>query len=97
MLDVEVGDDRDAGLENGHDVLPALLVRARTRHVGMRQLIDEDHGGVSLEYGVQVHLLPDRVPIHHAFSRQNGEGTDLLDRVGRWWVSTSPMTTTVLR
>ena len=58
VLDVDGGDDLDARVEEGLDVLPALLVGA-SRHVGVGELVDEHHVGPPLEDGLEVHLLLD--------------------------------------
>ena len=44
MLDVQIGEDADARVEQLVHVLPALLV-ARARHVRVRQLVDEGESG----------------------------------------------------
>ena len=52
-----VRDDGDPGVEQLEHVLPPLLVAARARHVGVRQLVDEGDLGPAGEHGVEVHLL----------------------------------------
>ena len=62
VLDVDGGDDLDAGVEQGLDVLPPLLVPA-TGHVGVGELIDQHHVRVTRQDGVEVHLLLHRAPV----------------------------------
>ena len=61
VLDVDGGDDVDAGVEQLLDVLPALLV-ARAGDVGVGQLVDEDDLRAAGQDGVEVHLLEARCP-----------------------------------
>ncbi len=56
MLDVDGGDDVDAGVEELFDVLPAFRVAA-AGDVGVGQLVDEGEGGAAGQDGVDVHLL----------------------------------------
>ena len=79
VLDVQIGDDVDAGFEHLLDVLPALLVPA-PRHVGVRQLIDERQGGPAREDRVEVHLLEDSVPILQGRAGNDLEVSDLVGR-----------------
>ena len=46
MLDVQCGPDVDAGSQQFLDVLPALGVAA-ARHVGVRQLVQQEEGGAA--------------------------------------------------
>ena len=55
VLDVDRGDDVDAGGEQLLDVLPALRV-ARAGHVGVGELVDQRDLGPAGEHGVDVHL-----------------------------------------
>ena len=55
MLDVDRGDDVDPFVEQKEDVLPPFLAR-RARHVGVRQLVDHDHGRVARDDGVAIEL-----------------------------------------
>ena len=64
VLDVDGGDDVDAGVQQLLHVLPALLV-AGSRHVRVRQLIDQHHLGRAGKDGVHVHLLELRPAILH--------------------------------
>ena len=59
VLDVDGGDDVDAGVEQLLDVLPALLVPG-ARDVGVGQLVDQRDLGLPGEDGVDVHLLERR-------------------------------------
>src|SRR6185437_10593370 len=56
VLDVDGGDDVDAGVQQVLHVLPALGVPG-TGDVGVRQLIDERDLGPAGEDGVEVHLF----------------------------------------
>ena len=64
VLDVQRRVDRDAGVQQLEDVLPPLGV-ARARRVGVRQLIDQDHGRAAGQRRIQVELL-ERRPCHRA-------------------------------
>ena len=55
VLDVDGGDDVDTGLEEGVDVLPALVV-AGAGHVGVGDLVDQHLFGPARQDGVEVHL-----------------------------------------
>src|SRR5215510_10101065 len=63
VLDVDRGDHVDARAEDVHDVLPALLVRAGSRHVRVRQLVDEGDLGLSPQHRVKVHLPEAASPV----------------------------------
>ena len=78
VLDVDRGDDSDAGFEDLEDVLPSLLVTSRSRHVGVRQLVDEHEGGTSGQHRVHVHLLPRGVPVLDVLARHHRKVPDLL-------------------
>ena len=65
VLDVDRGDDVDAGVEQRVDVLPALLVPA-AGDVGVRQLVDQGDRGSPGEHGVEVHLLERRAAVARA-------------------------------
>ena len=56
VLDVQRRVDRDAGVQQLEDVLPPLGV-ARARGIGVRQLIDQDHGGAAGQRRIEVELL----------------------------------------
>jgi len=43
MLDVDGSDDVDVGTQERHHILPALLVAAGARDVGVGQLVHQDH------------------------------------------------------
>ena len=62
VLDVQGRDHRDAGVEQGLDVLPALLV-LRAGDVRVRQLVDERHLGPAGENRVEIHLLERRAAV----------------------------------
>ncbi len=79
MLDVERGDDTDAGLEQFLDVLVALVVAA-ARRVGMGKLIHQDDGRFALEDRGEVHFL-DFDPVVGGHPRRNDfERADLRRR-----------------
>src|ERR1039457_895317 len=63
MLDIDRGDDIDADGEDFHDILPAFLVPARTRYVCVGKLVDERDPGLSLQHGVEIHLLEPASPV----------------------------------
>ena len=71
VLDVDRGDDVDAGIQKFLDILPALGV-AGTWHVGVRELVHESDLGPAGQHGVEVHLLEERAAV-----RQLGPGHDL--------------------
>ena len=56
MLDVQSRNHIDAGIQEFHHVFPTLRI-ARTLHIRMRQLIDDDQLGMDLQNGLQIHLL----------------------------------------
>jgi hypothetical protein len=55
MLDVDGGDDDDAGVEQLLDVLPPFGI-SRAGDVGVGELVDQDHLRSPDEDGVNVHL-----------------------------------------
>ena len=85
VLDVHRRQDVDPGVEQLVDVLPALRV-ARARHVGVRELVDDDERGLARERGVEVELLQLDAAIRHAPAREDLEpfeqGCGLLATVG---------------
>ncbi len=62
VLDVDVGDDFDPRGQQFLDVFPALGV-PRSRHVGMRELVDQRDLGPAGQHGVEVHLLERPAPV----------------------------------
>ncbi len=56
MLNVDGGKDVDAGVDELQHILVALVV-ARSRHVGVGQLVDDAGVGFAGEDGVEIHLL----------------------------------------
>src|SRR5580658_8283038 len=57
VLDVDRGDDVDPRDEDFQDILPPLAIPARSRHVRMGQLVDQDDLRPSAQYRVEVHFL----------------------------------------
>ena len=78
VLDVDGGDDVDPGGEDLHDVLPALLVPAGSRHVGVGELVDEGDLGPSAQHGVEIHLLQAAAPVLHHLARDDLQVADHL-------------------
>ncbi len=77
VLDVQRRDHGDAGVEQGLDVLPALLV-PRSGDVRMRHLVDERHLGPAGEDRVDIHLLEARAPVVDGPARHDLEAGDLF-------------------
>ena len=73
MLDVDVRDDVDAGLEQFLHVLPALLV-PRSRDVRVRELVDQRDLGPARQHGVDVHLLKGRAAVGQVLARHRPLG-----------------------
>jgi hypothetical protein len=82
VLDVDRRDDGDASIEDLEDVLPALLVTTRSRHIGVRQLVDEHKGGTTSQHRVHIHLLPCGVPVLDVLARHHRKVPDLLGGEG---------------
>ena len=76
VLDVQRRDDRDAGVEQLLDVLPALLV-PRARRIRVRELVDEGDLGLPREDRVDVHLLERRPAVLDRLARDDLEVADL--------------------
>ena len=76
MLDVDVRDDVDAGLEQFLHVLPALLV-ARSGDVRVRELVHERHLGPARQHGVDVHLVERRAAVGQAPAGHHLQALDL--------------------
>ena len=88
VLDVDGGDDVDAGLQQFLDVLPALGV-ARAGHVGVRELVDERDLRLAGEHGVEVHLLEARAAVGDPGAGHDLQAVRAAQRcAGRPWVST---------
>ena len=77
VLDVDRGDDVDAGLQQLLDVLPALGV-ARARDIGVGELVDERHLGPAGQHGVDVHLLERRTAVVERAARDHLQAVDHL-------------------
>jgi len=56
VLDVDRRDDADARVEQGLDVLPALLVLG-PGHIGVGELVNQGYLGIAHEDRRKVHLL----------------------------------------
>ena len=80
MLNVDGGDDVDAGVEELVDVLVAFGV-ARPGRVGVGELVDEHQLGAAGEDGVDVHLLEHRVAVLQPPTGHHRQVSKLLGRV----------------
>ncbi len=80
MLDVDGGDDVDAGVQQFLHVLPALGV-ARARRVGVRQLVDECDLRSAGEHGVEIHLLEGGAAVGDPGARHDLKTLDQLGGV----------------
>ena len=88
VLDVDRGDDVDAGGEQLLDVRPALGV-AGAGDVGVGQLVDQRDLGRPGQHGVEVHLL--EAPCRGRSIRRRGttsRSRSWASVLGRPWVST---------
>src|SRR5581483_8609285 len=73
MLDVDCRPDADTGLEELLYVLPALRVtqsRSAAREIGMRELIDKQDLGMTLECSIEVEFLSCQRSVAHGERRQ---------------------------
>ena len=73
VLDVDGRPDVDAGVEQLLDVLPALRVARRrlaAGEVGVRELIDQQDGGMPRERRVEIELLAHDAAVAHRERRQ---------------------------
>jgi hypothetical protein len=68
MLDVERGEDVDAGVEDLGHVLIALDVAA-AGHVGVGELVDHGEAWPALQDAVDIHLVEDAVAIDDLLAR----------------------------
>ena len=80
VLDVDGGDDVDAGGTELLDVLRALLVPA-AGHVGVRELVDQHHGRVAGQHRVDVHLGEGGTAVGDLAPRHDLQSVDLRGRV----------------
>ena len=76
VLDVDRGDDVDAGIEQRLNVLPTLFV-ATARNIRVRQFIDERHRRLPGEDRLEIHLLEVGAPIFKLSARYDLERADL--------------------
>jgi hypothetical protein len=81
VLEVDGGDDVDAGVEQLPDVLPALDV-ARPGGVGVGQLVHQDQLGVAGQQAVEVHLLDGPPPVVEGAAGEDLQVPDLGVGVG---------------
>ena len=97
MLNVQRRDDRDPGLEQLLDVLPALLV-PRAGNIRVRELVDERDLGPTREQRIDVHLLERRSAVLQDLVAGTTSRSPISAAVcARPWVSTIPTTTSVPR
>ena len=97
VLDVDGGDDVDAGVEQVAHVLPPLGV-PRSGDVRVGQLVDEGDLGAAGEHGVEVHLLDGGARGTSTGRRGTTSRSPICAAVwSRPWVSTKPTTTSVPR
>ena len=78
VLDVERGKDVDAGVQNFEDVFVSLAVLAAL-DVRVSQLVDEHHGGMPRENGVDVHLFEGRAFVRKLLA---GDHRELVGKFG---------------
>ena len=96
VLDVDRGDDVDAGIQEDVDVLPPLRSR-RARGVRMRELVDQGDLGSPGDHGVDVELgqaVPRCSTVRRATASRPSAWAAVNERP---WVSRMPMTTSVPR
>ena len=70
VLDVERGDDVDAGVEEFVDVLPSFLVPA-AGHVGVGEFVHQRDLGMAGEHRVEIHLGEGHAPVGHGAPRHD--------------------------
>jgi hypothetical protein len=78
VLDVERGDDVDARIKQDLDVFVALLP-VRAGDVGMGELVNQADGGMTLDDGLDVHLLEGDAAVLDLLSRHYLEAFQELD------------------
>src|SRR6185437_7939947 len=81
VLDVDGGDHVDARVQQLGDVLPALFV-PRTRHVGVRELVDKRDLRLAGEDRVDVHLFPLAAAVAHLLARDDLKPVEQHRRLG---------------
>ena len=97
VLDVDGGDDVDAGGQQLLDVLPALGV-AGPGDVGVGELVDQRHLRPAGQHRVDVHLGERRFRGRRCVRRGTTSRPSIISAVClRPWVSTNPTTTSVPR
>ena len=69
VLDIDGGIDVDPGAQNLLHILPALSM-PRSRHVGMREFIDQDQGGLSRDRCGNAELVKHFVAVDDSLWRQ---------------------------
>ncbi len=70
VLHVDCGVDIDAGREQLLDILPAFWM-ARSRNVGMRQLVDQEHGRSTPEGRIEVEFPERSAGVSDRFERKD--------------------------
>ncbi len=81
VLDVDVGDDVDARVEELLDILPALRVTA-AGDVGVREFVDDRDRGPAREHGVDVHLGERRATVGDLLARDDLQPVEQRGRPG---------------
>src|SRR5712664_2737935 len=78
MLDVHGRDDIDSGVKEFQNILPAFVVPAGSRHVGVGKLVNQGDLGLSSQDRVLVHLVKPGSPV---LDRLAGDDFEALDHV----------------
>src|SRR5580704_13344664 len=78
VLDVDRGNDVDPRGEDFQDILPPLAIPARSWHVRMGQLVDQDDLRPPAQYRVEVHFLQTASPVVHLLAGHDLQPVDHL-------------------
>lgn len=78
MLDVQRRDHVNPGRENFLDVLVTFSISA-SRHVGMGQFVDQDHGWPPGKHGIQIHFFDLDAPV---FTDDSRHGLQTFQKFG---------------
>jgi len=70
VLHVDRGDDADAGIEQGVDVLPALLV-GHAGDVGVREFVDQREVGASCDQSLEIEFGEGRAAVVDVAARED--------------------------